>query len=71
MLSNITQKTPSDAAVAWVAEPYAGPAAKQHMSAPISTTQGTALSAAGFVTGRTAVVITDLPGSHPPREAPV
>lgn len=74
MLNNSTQK-PASAARGWVAEPYTGLAANQHMSAPTSATQGTALSAGGSFAGRsladTAVAVIDLPGSHPPREAPV
>jgi hypothetical protein len=58
-------------------EPYVGLAANQHMSAPISAAQGTAVSAFGKTTrtaDRSAFVIdldvTATPGS-PPREAPV
>ena len=67
MLINTTRKP----AAGWAGEAYVGLAATQHMSSPIVTTQGTAVSAAGQLAGRSAVVFTDLPGSHPPREAPV
>ena len=48
-----------------VRAPYAGLAALQAQSAPIATTHGTTVSAAGF-----AAADVDVPGS-PPREAPV
>ncbi len=65
----------SAAAVRRTAEPYLGLGANQHMSAPKSAAQGTAVSTFGKPSGRTRVAI-DLdvtaanPGS-PPREAPV
>jgi hypothetical protein len=62
--------TPASVAVAWTAEPYAGLAANQHMSAPKSAAQGTAVPFAG----RTAVIgldVTDATPGSPPREAPV
>ncbi len=66
MLTNQTRK----ASLAVDAEPYVGLAANQtampKLSAPTAATQGTALSAAGSFSGRTAGVIIDLPGSHPP-----
>lgn len=74
MLNNMTRK-PTSAVSGWAVEPYTGLGANQHMSAPTVATQGTALSAAGSFAGRsymdTAVAVIDLPGSHPPREAPV
>jgi hypothetical protein len=71
VLNDIKQMTPAAAPAVAAAEAYLGLAATQHMSAPIATTQGTAVSFTGQIAGRSAVVFTDLPGSHPPREAPV
>ncbi|GAC1445140.1 MAG: hypothetical protein NVSMB55_24490 [Mycobacteriales bacterium] len=81
MLNNRTQQRASVAAavVAGAAgravEPYVGHAANQHMSAPAAATQGAAVSAAGSFAGQlrkdSAVALIDLPGSHPPRQAPV
>ena len=68
------------AAAGRAVEPYVGLAANQHLSAPTAPTQGTAVSAAGSFAGRlvagtavagTAVAVIDLPGSSPPRQAPV
>lgn len=75
MLNNRTLLPASAAAGDWAVEPYAGLAANQHMSAPISAVQGTAVSTFGRTADRKALVVDGLdvtatPGS-PPREAPV
>ncbi|MCU1589085.1 MAG: hypothetical protein JWP11_341 [Frankiales bacterium] len=75
MLNTMTLKPAPAAAGHWATEPYVGLATNQHMSAPISAAQGTAVSTFGRTSGRTRALI-DLdvtaanPGS-PPREAPV
>jgi len=71
VLSIRTRQPASAAATDRVPAPYAGLSANQHMSAPTAATQGTAVSFAGRFGNNSAVALIDLPGSHPPREAPV
>ena len=69
MLSNSTSSTASllRAKSVRTVAPYAGISALQAQSAPMTSTHGISVSAAGF----TAVDRTDANPGSPPREAPV